>query len=330
MGCEQKEIARKFARPQSTISTTIFRNENRENQKSLPRKGRPRLLTSRDERSILRYARSAPKISYRQIKKAVGIQCCNKTLQRLLARHNIVNWRAKKRPLLTEEHAQKRLQWANKYKDWTREDWAKVVWSDECSVERGSGERGTEWCFRTPQQKWNKEMIQTRKKGKDHCYMIWAAFWGSEKSDIYSLERDFEAKKRGYSAASYLAVLDQNLLGIYEPGLIFMQDNAPIHTARAVLAWFEEYGINVMEWPPYSPDLNPIEHLWFRLKELVNELHPELKTMSGDYETVKKVMIPALQSAWEAIPEDLIYCLLDSMTTRVNAIIEAKGWYTRF
>jgi len=104
-------------------------------------------------------------------------------------------------------------------------------------------------------------MIQPYKKGHDFSIMVWTCFWGLERSDLYALERDFEAKKNGYSARSYIHVLDDNLLGIYQSGLIFMQDNAPIHTAKAVALWFRENSINVMEWPLYSPDMNPIEHL---------------------------------------------------------------------
>jgi transposase len=44
------------------------------------------------------------------------------------------------------------------------------------------------------------------------------------------------------------------------PELIFMQDNASIHTAHKVKDWFEENGIQTTNWPPYSPDLNPIKH----------------------------------------------------------------------
>ncbi|KAF2085307.1 hypothetical protein K490DRAFT_2853, partial [Saccharata proteae CBS 121410] len=50
-----------------------------------------------------------------------------------------------------------------------------VVWSDECSAERGKG-RKREWCFRTPTQKWKKEMITPYKTGKDICVMVWGAF----------------------------------------------------------------------------------------------------------------------------------------------------------
>ena len=53
-------------------------------------------------------------------------------------------------------------------------------------------------------------MIQATPKGKDMKIMVWAVFWGGRISDLYLLERDFEAKKMGYSANSYLDVLDQN------------------------------------------------------------------------------------------------------------------------
>ena len=132
------------------------------------------------------------------------------------------------------------------YKDWTFEEWSKVIWSDECSVERGSGKR-REWVFRTPAQKWDKEMIQATPKEKDVKVMVWAAFWGGGVSDLYPLERDWEAKKMIYSANSYIDVLDQNLVEFYEPGQIFMQDNAPIHTAKKVRLWFEMHRVEVME-----------------------------------------------------------------------------------
>jgi hypothetical protein len=48
------------------------------------------------------------------------------------------------------------------------------------------------------------------------------------------MERDEESKRGGYSANSYIQVLDAQIPTIYEPGMIFMQDNTPIHTAGKV------------------------------------------------------------------------------------------------
>ena len=53
---------------------------------------------------------------------------------------------------------------------------------------------------------------------------------------------------------------------------IWQQDNAPPHTARITIDTLEENRIQVLDWPPYSPDLNPIENLWVYLKRNVYEI----------------------------------------------------------
>ena len=100
------------------------------------------------------------------------------------------------------------------------------------------------------------------------------------------MERDWEAKKKGYSAKSYLKVLEDNLPYYYVDGLVFMQDNAPIHTAHKVRDWFRENGIEITDWPPYSPDLDLIEHAWKALKKIVNKIYPELWQASGSRQRI--------------------------------------------
>jgi hypothetical protein len=51
------------------------------------------------------------------------------------------------------------------------EDFAPVIWSDECSAERGKG-RAQEWAFGTAAQKYQKEMVSTFKKGKDISVIV--------------------------------------------------------------------------------------------------------------------------------------------------------------
>jgi transposase len=73
------------------------------------------------------------------------------------------------------------------------------------------------------------------------------------------MDRDFESKKNGFSANSYIEVLDAHVQYM-DDDIYFMQDNASIHTAQKVKDWFVEQRVRCTDWPPYSLDLNPIEN----------------------------------------------------------------------
>ena len=163
-------------------------------------------------------------------------------------------------------------------------------------MENGSGKQRA-WVFRYPEEKWKKEIIQPVPKGKGVSVMVWAAFWSKGRSDLYKLARDFESKKLDYSANSYLEILDDNLLGIWQPGLIFMQNNAPIHKAKKVMKWFEDNKVMPTDWPPYSPDLNSIEHLWYKLKKLIYQVCPDIDSVTGSDNTVREALWRALEEA---------------------------------
>ncbi len=69
------------------------------------------------------------------------------------------------------------------------------------------------------------------------------------------------------NTAVYQEVLEHFLLPaadqLYgDADLIFQQDLAPAHSAKATSTWFKDHGIPVINWPANTPDLNPIENLW--------------------------------------------------------------------
>ena len=225
-----------------------------------------------------------------------------------------------------------RYDWCKAREHWTWKDFCNNIWSDECSAERGAG-GAQEWAFTTPAQKWQKEMVQTYKKGKDISVMVWAAIWWwngkVHKSDLVILERDWESKKHGYTATSYINVLEDQLKRIWEPGMVFMQDNAPIYTAYATKKWFEENAIPLLDWPPYSPDLNPIEHVWWHLKAMVKKMFPELEKL-GKGEEALVALEKALIIAWDKVDKTIIESCLKSLCRRRDAVIAAKGWHTKY
>jgi len=264
-GLSQTDIAKALKRPRQTIHDALKNSCQNPEGESLPRSGRPPILSSRDRRLLVREVRKHPKSTYKELKKATGLNHSDHTLRRVLKAAGITHWIAKKRPKLTPKNAAIRLEWGRKHQHWTVEQWSKVRFSDECSVELGA-EKGIQWVFGYAGEQWDPDKIKALPRGKGLRVMVWAAIWGAGISDLYPLERDFESKKHGYSAASYIKILEDNIGAIWGPKALFQQDNAKIHSAKKTKKWFEDAAIPVLEWPPYSPDMNPIEHMWALLK----------------------------------------------------------------
>lgn len=92
--------------------------------------------------------------------------------------------------------------------------------------------------------------------------MFWACFAGSPpKTGLIPLSRHPDAEKKGITK-EIIHDLYQRILPTFDnEDAIFQHDNAPTHTALIVRALLRELNITLIDWPPYSPVLNPIENL---------------------------------------------------------------------
>jgi transposase len=103
---------------------------------------------------------------------------------------------------------------------------------------------------------------------------------------------------------------------------MFMHDGAPCHRAGIAKGFFEEEGITLMDWPACSPDLNPIENIWSRLKRAINNRETIPKN--------KEELIQAIQEEWEHIGVEHFNDMIASMPDRMEACIAANGGHTKW
>ena len=104
--------------------------------------------------------------------------------------------------------------------------------------------------------------------------------------------------------------------------IIFQQDCDLKHTARSVQEWLDKQPFDVLEWPPQSPDLNPIKHLWVMLKQRLNQ-----------YEHLPNGMIELwehIEAEWNKISKEECLRLIDSMPNRIRAVLKSKGRWTDY
>ena len=104
--------------------------------------------------------------------------------------------------------------------------------------------------------------------------------------------------------------------------MTFQNDNARPHVARFCQDFMAKHNIVPLHWPPYSPDLSPIEHLWDELDRHVRRRWNTPNTL-GQLRT-------ALLEEWENIPMRKINALVNSKQKRIRAVINARGGHTRY
>jgi hypothetical protein len=105
-----------------------------------------------------------------------------------------------------------------------------------------------------------------------------------------------------------------------------LQDGAPGHSAEYTINELRERGIYPIFWPPFSPDLNPIEAVWNRMKDYI-EHHPDLPAgKQRTYDQLRQIV----QEAWNAVSDQTLSSLIESMKERCEAVIAAEGGHTKY
>ena len=322
-GYSYREIAAKIGCnvSPSGVQKLVKRFETNHSIENRPGKGRKRVSTPQTDRYITRLSLRTRKMSAVDINKdlaAVGIRMSNWTVRRRLIEAGLRARIPRKKPFLNEVQRQKRLKWAKEHAEWTVEEWKNIIWSDETRISI-FGSDGVRYVRRRPGEDCLPACTTATMK-HPLSIMVWGCMSRSSVGRIQVVNGILNAERYIKEILEPKVLSSaKDMFGLQK--FIFQQDGAPCHTAKKCQVWFKSKKVKVLDWPGNSPDLNPIENLWSRLKKLVAARRP----------SNKQELIEAVLASWfHVIKAEDLEKLVDSMPRRCQAVIKAKGYPTRY
>ena len=192
---------------------------------------------------------------------------------------------------------------------------------DETKINRFQSD-GRTWCWVRDgeSQLQARHVSQTVKHGGGAIFL-----WGCMISGGINYMCKIEGKM---DRDLYMSILQDELqdtikrYGLNPFCVIFQHDNDPKHTAKLVKQWLLVQKFDVLIWPPQSPDLNPIEHVWALVKRKLNQYPTPAKGMLQLWERV--------QVCYHSITPEQCKHFYDSMPNRIQAVLASKGGWTDF
>ncbi|KAG0924832.1 hypothetical protein G6F32_013767 [Rhizopus arrhizus] len=225
------------------------------------------LLKQADERYCVRQVTknrvpSAVKVTEcleNDIGKKVGVE----TVRRALRKAGLGAIEKPKKPLLSAKNIRNRLSWCISHKDWTVDDWKRVIWSDETKINRFNSD-GRTWAWIRSGESLKSHHVKTTVKHGGGSIMLWSAITYNGVGWMCKINGNMDKEL-------YKEILEDKLectieygvskLGFERHQVIFQHDNNPKHTSKVVKEYLQKQSYTVLQWPAQSPDLNPIENM---------------------------------------------------------------------
>ncbi|GFS93093.1 transposable element Tcb1 transposase [Trichonephila clavipes] len=247
----------------------------------------------------------------RRLSSATGKTVSRKTAYRRLGHIGLYARRPVICVSLTATHCHLRLTWSREHALWRPQQWSCVMFSDESRFSLQSDSR---WIliWRAPGTCYHQENTRERHRYGDAGWLVWGGIVLGSRTDLHVQS----VTMTGYIYQDI--ILEQRVRlfrGAMGAKFLFMDDNARPHRANIVDECLQSEEMTRMDWQAYSPDLNPIEHVWDMLGQRIVARQPPRR---------------ALLDEWFNIPQDQIDNLILSLPMRCKACIASSGRHTPY
>ena len=296
------QIADKVGVSKSSVQRVINSSPYRTNVK----KGRKEILGERHRRSLARYMDANPNSTLKKALNELKFQCSAQTIRRNLIRREFANKKIKKEKGISKKNQEKRLNFARDHAMWTHE-WQHVVFTDE-----------KKWNLVGPdgmQHIWarkNRNINMTLITRANTSIMVWGAISASGPLSLILMNGKYDSKR-------YCEMLHTSFFhhadSLSPANSIFQQDNAPIRVSGYTLKYLKTQEINVLPWPPQSPDLSPIENVWASLTKRVYA--------NGRMYNNKKELWTSIKEEWDKLTAGDMASHYIGMHTRMLDVIQS-------
>lgn len=300
-GWTQERIASKLKTSQQSISKLINKFEETGSVEDLPRSGRPRIIdtSNYNNNPITDTINKKRKSTAKEIADEIKCEISLTTIARLRKQLNYRPVHFRKVPKFNSNTKHKRYEYCLDSLD---EDWKNIIFTDESwFVLQDDGKV----VWKRPEE----EPIMNPTAKFPQKVMIWGGIWFDGKTRLCFIEGTVDRWK-------YIDILNEYLV---KPHLTVdtevLQDGAKAHTAEDTWEFIDEKGIDMIQNPPNSPELNPIEHVWGWMKNQLNK--HEVKSMDHLRQLV--------QQYWDEIPMTVIQGFISHNKSVVNQIVVAGG-----
>jgi hypothetical protein len=226
----------------------------------------------------------------------------------------------RKVPFINKKVIRRQYAWAKAHRKWPLEKWILVWYSDE-SKYLIFGSDGRLYCRRRPGEEFLPRNVTMTVKHGGGKVMVWGCISWHGVGELYHVQGNLEKFQ-------FRSILKGPLLHSFDSQhvdpsyILFQMDNDPKHTSRVARQFLMENNMELLDWPPYSPDMNIIEHIWDVLEKRLHRRNP--------LPTSADTLFAALEEEWYSIPRITIQNLYKSIPARVEALCKARGMHTKY